>query len=65
MSVLKSFCNSRTIKAAALIAALGVVEVNFHLLKVYLGDYYGLSFLVISAVMAALRVATTKPLNGK
>lgn len=56
---------SRTVDAAALIGALGVVETKFQYLQGMLGEYYGVSYVVVAAVMYYLRTITTKPMQGK
>lgn len=54
---------SKSINTAAVIAILGVVEVNFHMLQDMLGQYYGLSFVVFAVIMAYLRMITTGPVK--
>lgn len=54
---------SKTIRTAALIAVLGVIEVNFGLLRDMLGDWYGVSYITIAAVMAYLRTITKEPVK--
>ncbi len=54
---------SRTIKFAILLAVLSAVELNSSVLKPFLNEStYGFVMLVISVVVAALRVVTSSPL---
>ena len=54
---------SKTVNFAALIGVLGVIETNFHMLQDLLGQYYGLSFVVVAAAIYYLRTITTGPLK--
>lgn len=65
LNKIKQWWKSRTIKAATIISVLGVVELNFHLLQDMLGEYYGLSFIVLSIIMGLLRGVTTTSINEK
>lgn len=57
---------SKTMRAAAVLAVLGAVEVNFHLVRDHIpADYQGLVFIAISCVMAYLRFKTSTPLSEK
>ncbi len=56
---------SKTINFSVALAILGVVEINMPLVKDTLGDYYGISFMVIAVCVAALRAVTNKPLAEK
>lgn len=58
---MKSQFKSKTINFAALVGALGVVEVNFHLLQDLLGQWYGVSYIAIAAIVYYLRTITTEP----
>lgn len=58
---MKSQFKSKTINFAALVGALGVVEVNFHLLQDLLGPWYGASYIAIAAIVYYLRTITTEP----
>ena len=55
--------HSKTVKVAAIIGALGAVEVNFHLLQDLLGKYYGLSFTAFAVLMYYLRTITSEPVE--
>ncbi len=56
---------SKTINFSIALAVLGVVEINMHLVQDMLGEYYGAAFIGISAIVAALRAVTNKPLSEK
>lgn len=56
---------SRTFDTAALIAVLGVVETNFGLMQGMLGQWYGLSYIVIAGLVVYLRMVTTGPVGQK
>ena len=56
---------SKTVWFSILIMALGIIEVNFSMLQENLGEYYGISFMVISIVMGVLRMVTIKPIADK
>jgi hypothetical protein len=45
------------------LAIIGLVEANVGLLKNNLGDYYGISVLVIGAMGIILRNTSTKPIG--
>lgn len=51
---------SKTLNAAAVIAILGVVELNMPLIRENLGEWYGFSYIAIAAVMAWLRFKTSE-----
>ena len=57
---MKSPIRSKTLNAAAVIAVLGVVELNMPLLRDNLGEWYGVSYIVIGAIMAWLRFKTSE-----
>jgi len=56
---------SRTYDAVALVGTLGVIETNFHLLQNMLGDWYGLSYILVAAAFYYLRKVTTGPVGDK
>lgn len=56
---------SRTYDMQAIIAVLGIVELNMHLLQSQLGEHYGVVFIVIAALGAFLRAKTTGPVGQK
>ena len=60
---MKSRIKSKTHWTAAAIAGLGMVETNFPMIRDYLGDYYGLSYIGIAVIMAVLREVTTEPVG--
>lgn len=47
------------------VAALGIIEVNMHLLRDNFGDYYGFSFIAVSVVAMVLRNLTVEPISAK
>lgn len=51
---------SKTLNTAAVIAMLGVVELNMPLLRDNLGEWYGFSYIAIALAMAWLRVKTSE-----
>ena len=65
MDKLVKYIKSRTLQFAALVAVLGVLEINLGLLEDALGDWYGIVFIVISMITAFLRVVTIAPLSDK
>lgn len=57
---IKAFYKSKTILFAILVAIFGVLQLNVDILKDLLSpQMYGIVFLVISVVVAVLRVITT------
>jgi len=64
-TMIKQWAKSKTMLAAFATMALGVIEVNFHLLQGLLGEYYGVSFIAMSIIMGALRLATTTAISEK
>ena len=56
---------SKTIIFSMLLAIVGTLELNIHLLQDMLGDYYGISYVGIAIAVAVLRAVTTKPLRDK
>jgi hypothetical protein len=62
MNILKS----KTILFSLLLAVLGAVEQNTAMVTSLVGPQNtGLAMLVLSAIVAALRAATTEPLSAK
>lgn len=59
------FFKSKTINFSMLLAIFGTLEQNFHLIKDNLGENYGIAFIVISIIVAGLRVVTTEALDAK
>ena len=56
----KPIIKSNTMQFAAAVSILGVIEMNFSLLQNLLGEYYGLSYVVLSVGIAVLRMKTSK-----
>ena len=56
---------SKTIGFSLILAILGTVEMNMPLIRDMLGEYYGVSFMVIAVCVAGLRAVTNKPLAEK
>ena len=56
---------SRTLDVAALLAMLGVVQQALPSVQTQLGDYYGLVFMGVGAIVAYLRTTTTGPVGAK
>ena len=54
---------SRTNQAALVIALLGVLETNMGMMRELLGDYYGLTYVLIGAIMVILREVTKEPVR--
>lgn len=48
-----------------LVGLLGILEVNYGLLRDMLGEHYGWSYIVIMAMGYILREVTTKPVSDK
>ena len=58
---MKPQMKSKTNLAGVLVAMLGVVETNAPMLRDMLGDWYGLTYILIGVVMVGLRQVTTEP----
>ena len=56
---------SKTIIFSLLLAIMGTLELNIHLVRDMLGDYYGVAYIAIAVTVAALRIVTTEPLSDK
>ena len=65
MDKLVKYVKSHTIKFAALVAVLGVLELNLGLLQEALGEYYGGVFIFIAVMNVFFRTITTVPLADK
>jgi hypothetical protein len=65
MSKIKGALKSKTIGLAGALAITQPVLESFPEIKGFLGEYYGVSFLILSAIVAYLRFVTTKPLEEK
>lgn len=56
---------SRTLWFNTIVAVLGIIELNFSVLQSYLGDHYGLAFMIIAVINVILRTITTQPIKTK
>lgn len=66
MKILSKLAKSKTMLFAYALAVLGVVETQYKLVEQFVPEEYrGAVFVVIGAVVAALRVVTTQPLSDK
>lgn len=61
---MKKPSKSKTLHAAAFVAALGAVELNMHVLRDNLGDWYGVTYIFIAVVIAYLRFITTESISN-
>jgi hypothetical protein len=59
----KTKAQSKTIRVAAIIAVLGAMEMNWHLLQDALGEWYGGTYIAIAGLVAYLRIITTGPVK--
>ena len=57
---MKKPSKSKTINTSLVIAVLGVAELNMHLVRDNLGDWYGFSYIAIGCIMAWLRFKTSE-----
>lgn len=65
MDKLAKYIKSKTILFSAILAVMGVLELNLGLLEGMFGDWYGVVFIFISAITAFLRVMTVVPISDK
>jgi hypothetical protein len=65
MKAIISRLKSKTYALQFFVLALGVLELNFHLLQSYLGNWYGISFIIISVFGAFVRELTKAPVGDK
>lgn len=56
---------SKTLWFNLLVAILGIIELNMLVLEPYLGDHYGIVFMVIAIINVILRTVTTTSLKDK
>lgn len=56
---------SKTHIFSTIVGLLGILEVNYGLLRDMLGEHYGWSYIVIMAASYILREVTTKPVSDK
>lgn len=59
----KKIVQSKTMRVAAVVAVLGVLETNFQLIQPLLGEWSGLTYIVLSMAMVLLRLKTTQALK--
>lgn len=62
---IKKRLKSKTYIWSALVGVIGILEVNYGLLRDMLGEHYGWSYMVIMLVGFLLREATTKSIQDK
>jgi hypothetical protein len=65
MKAIISRLKSKTYALQFFVLALGVLELNFHLLQSYLGNWYAISFIIISVLGAFVRELTKAPVGDK
>lgn len=62
----RKITKSKTLLFSVLLAIFGTVEVSFSVFKTYLSpEAYGITLIVISVIVAVLRVVTKIPLDDK
>lgn len=64
MSIIKHL-KSKTQLFNLAIAVIGVLELNFHLLRENLGEAYGIAFILVSIGGLVLRTITTESIDAK
>lgn len=64
-SFLQKAKKSKTIALAFIITMLGVLELNLHLFQELLGEYYGITYLIIATAVAWVRTQTTQSWEDK
>ena len=64
MNAIIARLKSKTYRLQLAVLLLGVLEINFHFLQAYLGDWYGISFIIISVCGAFVRELTKAPIGG-
>lgn len=62
---LKQRFKSKTNRFNAIIGMLSILEVNFGLLREYVGVHYGWMFMVVMLINFYLREVTTQPIKEK
>lgn len=62
MDKLVSYVKSKTILFSAILAVLGVLELNLGLLQEALGEWYGGIYIFIESITAFLRVVIVAPI---
>lgn len=61
----KKQLKSKTMWFSWFVMAFGVLELNLHLVQEYLGDSYGVIFMIIALISGTLRIYTVVPLHEK
>ena len=62
---IKKHLKSKTQLFNLAVAAMGIVELNMHLLRDNLGDSYGVTFILVSIFGLLLRSITKEPIDAK
>ena len=60
-----NWIKSKTLWFNIIVAVLGIIEMNMSLMQPYLGDSYGIIFMVIAVINVVLRTVTTTALKDK
>lgn len=60
-----NWIKSKTLWFNIVVAVLGIIEMNMSLMQPYLGDSYGIIFMVIAVINVVLRTVTTTSLKDK
>ncbi len=60
-----NWIKSKTLWFNIIVAVLGIIEMNMSLMQPYLGDSYGIIFMVIAVINVVLRTVTTTSLKDK
>lgn len=60
-----NWIKSKTLWFNIIVAVLGIIEMNMSLMQPYLGDSYGIIFMVIAVINVILRTVTTTSLKDK
>lgn len=64
-SFLQKAKKSKTMILSFLVVLLGVLELNLHLFYDLLGEYYGITYLIIATAVAWVRTQTTQSWEDK
>lgn len=62
---MRKFLRSKTLNFSGLLTILGVVEMNLHLIKDNISEYYGLILFLVAIATAWLRWVTSQSLKDK
>ena len=60
-----NWIKSKTLWFNLIVAVLGIIEMNMMVLQPYLGEHYGIVFMIIAIVNVVLRTVTTTSLKDK